>query len=331
MSAPPIRFFGDGLEVILAGHDLPEPPIQWGGTHRKTVTKYANDWVSMQSHGIDYDPIEIEGELKDQRWGHEGYAQRMRGNLEALMQARTIVLLEYAEDKLWGSFDVSFEEVRRDYVRYVVRFEPYWREDPKFQTFFAFESSPATAAASLRTRVDDMVAHGTNPPSSFADTKFLATARLELLSAQNSLNSALGVLDKVATFQEMTIDTHKLVIRGLKQSVNAIQRGLQRNAKLSVEAVSLPGAHVAAASDWVWTLQRKQRLSRKELFDLLRRILGVTRPVSRKRVIVRDGDTLQRIAERELGDFNRWVDIADANDLETPDIYVGQLLVVPRR
>lgn len=330
MAAPPLRFATGDLEVVLAAHDLPEPPIQWGGSHRKTVTRYARDWVSVQSHGIDLELVEIEGELKDSRWV-PGHAQQVRQNLDAMMTARRIVLLEYDSDKLWGSFEVTFEEIRRDFVRYAISFEPLWREDPEFQTFFDFEQTPEAARGRLTQLVDDTVEFGLDPPSSIIDTGFLSQAQLELLSLQNSVNGALSVLQEVANFQEMSLDTHKLVIRGLRRGLNALQLGIERNESIAIEAISSPGARLSASADFVWTLQSKQRLTRAEIFSLIRRILAETRPVSRRRYLVRDGDTLQSIAERELGDFTRWIEIADANDLDTTDVTVGQLLVLPRR
>jgi hypothetical protein len=331
MSAPPLKFSSDDVAVELASHDLPEPPIQWGATHRKTVTRYAGDFVSVQSHGLELQPVEINGELKDGRWGAAGYAQRMRRNLDALMTARRVVQLEYDSDQLWGSFEVTFEEVRRDFVRYQIKFEPYWREDPSAQTFFDFQAEPAAVAGRVRERVRDFFDFGSSPPKSIIDTNWLSALQLEILAAQGDASRVLGVLQDVATFQELALENVELVERAGKRMVRGLSAGLKRNRDLRVETISKPGAYAAMTADFVWTLAKKQRLTRKSIIEMLRRLIRETRPLSTRTYIVRTGDTLQRIARRELGDFNRWVEIADTNDLATTSIQVGQVLLLPRR
>lgn len=331
MSAPPILFATDVFNVELASHDLPEPPIQWGGTHRKTVTRYAGDFVSVQSHGLELQPVEINGELKDGRWGQAGYAQQMKNDLHDMMASRRVVKLEYDNEQLWGSFEVTFEEVRRDFVRYQIKFEPYWREDPNFQRFFNFDAEPASIAGRVRELVRDYFDFGSSPPISIIDTKWLSALQLEILAAQGDASRVLGVLQDVATFQELALENVELVERAGKRMVRGLSAGLKRNRDLRVETISKPGAYAAMTADFVWTLAKKQRLTRKSIIEMLRRLIRETRPLSTRTYIVRTGDTLQRIARRELGDFNRWVEIADTNDLATTSIHVGQVLQLPRR
>lgn len=331
MSAPPILFSTTDTEIELASHDLPEPPIQWGGSHRKTVTRYAGDFVSVQSHGIELQPVEINGDLKDGRWGSPGYAQRMKNLLDALMTSRRIVKLEYDSEQLWGSFEVTFEEVRRDWVQYSIKFEPYWREDPATQTFFDFQAEPAALAGRVQELVGNYFEFGSSPPASIISTRWLSQLQLEILAAQSDASRVLGVLQGVATFQELAIENIELVERAGKRMFRGLSSGLERNKALSIETISKPGAYAAQTGDFVWTLAKKQRLARKSIIELLRRLLRETRPLSTRTYIVRAGDTLQRIARRELGDFNRWVEIADTNDLPTTDLSVGQSLKLPRR
>ena len=48
--------------------------------------------------------------------------------------------------------------------------------------------------------------------------------------------------------------------------------------------------------------------------------------------LVRKGDTLARIARRELGDASAWHVLADYNGLPGPDqIAIGQLISLPSR
>ena len=45
--------------------------------------------------------------------------------------------------------------------------------------------------------------------------------------------------------------------------------------------------------------------------------------------IIKEGDTLWSIAESSYGSGYKWVDIADANNLSTSDIEVGQEITIP--
>lgn len=50
---------------------------------------------------------------------------------------------------------------------------------------------------------------------------------------------------------------------------------------------------------------------------------------STKRIRVKEGDNLRKLAKEHLGDADRWNDIKRLNDLKTSKVEVGQRLVVP--
>ena len=45
--------------------------------------------------------------------------------------------------------------------------------------------------------------------------------------------------------------------------------------------------------------------------------------------VVKPQDTLQSISTRVYGDWERWTDIQEANNLESSDIQTDQILVIP--
>jgi nucleoid-associated protein YgaU len=83
--------------------------------------------------------------------------------------------------------------------------------------------------------------------------------------------------------------------------------------------------------DYIYEGTRQTQRATEGLVAMLRKFLEVSRPKRQRTHIVREGDTLQRLAKIYLGDYTRWTEIADANDLVTSELVVGFSLLIPRR
>lgn len=125
-------------------------------------------------------------------------------------------------------------------------------------------------------------------------------------------------------------------VQGLRAEVAALQVDL-RAVRRELDAVDaadfllvVDGARTIAL--WDWQRQTRRTLARvaSGLLDLQRMAARFAEGDSRKVVIAQDGDTLQTVAARELGDWRAWPDLLAAN----PGVPIGALpggtaLVIP--
>ena len=145
-----------------------------------------------------------------------------------------------------------------------------------------------------------------------------------------------------------------------KRSVEAQVRTLERLARQPSDFADPPTVRIEGSvphTDRVWVLQdvtlgRAHYTTRGfrsrqvvtltlwehisgELLELSKvktfRIRGKDR--KRRIYVVRENDSLPKIAARKLGDWTRWPEIASANDIRDPSrrLKVGRRLVIPRK
>lgn len=91
-------------------------------------------------------------------------------------------------------------------------------------------------------------------------------------------------------------------------------RALLAAADLGAEAAPQRADLVMAA--WRWSRELMASLVRLDAgLALAGEALANVTPLTRRRVTVRQGDTLQSVAQRELGDHRRWRELASLNNL----------------
>jgi nucleoid-associated protein YgaU len=83
---------------------------------------------------------------------------------------------------------------------------------------------------------------------------------------------------------------------------------------------------------WIWQRELRKSLGRMAtgLLTLERQVGEVVSGQHRRTVVVRQGDTWQSIAQRELGDWQAWKALLEANsDVAPGALSPGTVLVVP--
>lgn len=337
MAAEPILFTGQQLRgpnpqfqefsFVLERDDLP-PSITWGRKPRQVITRYTNH-TSLQRLGSELVPMELVGVFDAAEMGDANHAKRQRALIERMIEGAGVVKVEYRDDVLWGTLEASFEELRRDFIRYRLSFIPLWEDDPFEFSAPIIDLSPGEQGDDLEFQVQTTLEFFEDAPA--LDTTFLSTLLLELRRAQANIASGIGQIATFASYAEITQGALALAVRQLTGAHAAMQRAVLRLATASVELLAPANspAVVIAGGVFVFDGQRQIRAVQKDLLETIRELLRSRSPLGTRSYTVREGDTLQRIAAAELGDFSRWTEIADANSLETTQLTIGQQLVLP--
>ena len=320
----------DREQVELLEYDLPTPPIQWGGKLDETVTRYSHGEASVQVHGIEFEPVQIEGVLSDERWDRQGHALEQKRQMLALMHTGGLVRMEYGEEQLWGTFSVTFEEKRRDYIGYAVEFRPYWQTPPEYQKIMNFSPAPTDEGTMIFTELEAMHNTAGEPPGE-VNPSLATQIRLATLSALNKFSAVMNRIGEVTAYFDFNAQTIGLILRDLRATHSAIRGVSERLRGLLPESISEPGIATLRAQNWTMEVERSSRELSAEVLAFIRAFVESVKPATIRTYVVARGDTLQSIARELLGDFSRWMEIADLNDLDTTDLEVGQVLEIGPR
>jgi len=321
--------FGFGYEFELSSHDLPRD-LQIATKLRKTVTHYAGTYTSVQVHGTEMSPMEIEGTFDDSWWGEQGRTKNMIDQIERVAQLGEIVRMEFEGLQLWGTIDFGYTYKTEARAEYRLTFEPFWREDPRQKVYISFAQPPNDLAELLDARLKDTSDFLEDAPFG-VDLSFVADIVLAMASARNAVSNVLGLLSSVADYADLIDRQAGLVRRSLFATVKTVTSVRNRLAAAGENIVQADAGSWLRGGEYVYEGTRRVDTSLEDLVAMLRKFLEVSRPKRQVTHVVRAGDTLQRLAEQYLGDFSRWTEIADANDLEGTAIVVGSVLIIPRR
>ena len=146
------------------------------------------------------------------------------------------------------------------------------------------------------------------------------TARAQHTAIQTlaeGLREALTPVENVVRLDQMDVTVKGLLLQQLQtilEKARAI-RGALSAVDLGQETRS--GDAVDMMRAWIWQKEGASTLLRveREARSALNALVETGGPTAR-RVTVRQGETLQSLAAMHLGDYRRWVEIADANSLE---------------
>lgn len=147
------------------------------------------------------------------------------------------------------------------------------------------------------------------------------------IAAQEGVQSALDT----GAPSEGELEALRASLQGVLDDLRSLVRDLDQVDELAFLLVD-DGRRTVQA--WQW--RRRSRRALLQFIGLARRALDVARELvggqHRRVVVSREGDTLQRIAARELGDWQAWPRLLAANpDLEPGTLAPGTSLVVPEK
>lgn len=331
----PVRFIVEEAggfsfeEVELSDSDLPVS-LPTGRELRKTVTRYAGSYTSVQVHGQKHKPISLEGTFEDTWWGASGHALEMRAAVETIVALGQIVRMEHNETQLWGILECEFVEHTPSKIDYDLKFMPYWAEDPYQFSYTPPAEPPNDLAEALDSRLGEAKDFIENAPDG-VDTSFVKDALFGLASAKNSLGNVLGYLSDVGGYADLAAEQVSMVTRTLFASIRTMNSVKDRIDNAGDSILGDTASAYIRGGDYIYDGGRLVERSLEDLVAMLRKFLEVRRPRRQRVHTVRVNDTLQRLAKLYLGDYTRWVEIADANDLDNTTLTAGSELIIPRR
>lgn len=330
----PIRFVVEASqeEVLLAEHDLP-PEVPQGIKRLRTVTRYSDEHVSVQVHGLELKPIELTGTIDDTWWGAEGHAASMAENLRTLASDGDLVRFEYDDLQLWGLFDVELTRKTVGWYEYKISFEPYWQRNPSFA--FVPLATPEAGSATdwgerAAARAEELRAQVAALPAGL-DSEWLTALTQGISQASVYVSDAMAPLRNAARWSELTRDQVERARAILPRAITTYQSSVKRIQSSAIDVIAQSAVAKLAGFDSTWQIERSVRSLQVELLGILRRLIEIHTPLRQLVHIVGERDTLPRLAQRYLGDYERWPEIADANNLETPLLVPGQALDIPVR
>jgi len=328
-----VREDTDDVEQLeLVEHDLPEPPVQWGGKVDETVTKYASDERSVQVHGHEPEPVHLEGVVDDQWWssGSAGHAERIADTMRAMARSGGLIRMEYGEQR-WGTFDAVVKEVYSNRFEYEIDFRPHWSTPPEAQTVHEFEPAPSEGSAAIADKLEKALATAEDDRPDGIDTSFANEIANTLRRAQNAHAAAAQALSGAVSWAEVPFEAKKTAESRLRSAARGVQSATERLKSTAVSSIAEPGPSELAVDDYNGRVEDQSRRLLADLLAYLREIAASLRPPTRVEHVVGAGETLQSIAQQYLGDWSRWTEIADKNDLDTSTISPGDTLEIPEK
>jgi len=324
----------DGLTFMLTGPDLPhldDTDHVFGGKVDETATHYPGGDTSVQRHGWKFEPVNLQGALEDAKVGVDGHARRMRNVIERFARNDGVIHLQYGEDGRWGTMDARFTEIHRGKIEYEITFRPYWDEPPELQGGVSQGRPPNDAAVAAEQYVNGLDLAGDPPEEVGENLKkqvLLAVARLG-----NAWSDVMQRIQNVAGWADLARDAAELVVRAARSAMSAVESVLRTVESLTPSQATggESGLSELVAVDWASRTARRARLTKAAIFEFIRELRRGRQPRTTRTHVVGQGESLQSIAQDKLGDFSRWIDIADLNDLDTNTLETGQELTLPPR
>lgn len=322
---------GEPIEVTLELHDLPRE-LPSGVRLRKTVSRYSGTYASVQIHGPEYKEIQLVGTLKDEWWGSPGHAEEVQANLEALVTSGGLIRMEHESVQWWGTIEADFVRHRADWIDYEIKFTPEWKEDPRFQQIFAFPDPPNSLAETLRSRIEldaEFLETGFDLGIS---TAWLTELILQQYSALNKIHDAMAIISGVADYAELAEDKIRLAARAVFSATTTLDNVSRRLKDAGAGILEVSAAGQLRGGQWAESAGRRTKKNLADLIALLRKLRDSYIPVEARTHFVTEGDTLQRLSILYLGSMDRWIEIANANQINNnTDLVVGQELRIPKK
>lgn len=152
------------------------------------------------------------------------------------------------------------------------------------------------------------------------------TIRADVAEIAYTARSISDAVDSTTDTRALLLERDRAIV--LRQSCRAVRADLD-----ALDVLTGVAAGSSLLESAIWERQTRQDLLRIEqqagaLIDALGSLLpGGYR---QRRYTVRTGDTLQTIARREMGDWQAWTQIVEANRIDPGEaLTVGSELVIP--
>lgn len=324
-----------GDKIVLAGNWMPKIPFTFGGSQRIKKEFYSGySEPTVQVFGPEESDITINGLFKDKRFSNldlRNISTEIQQQVDAMRIRGNVVRLQLGEFERYAIIkETKFDMERLSRVGYSITFSIIGFNAPKNAIFLQKKKE---------------VPFGINKELIALATQFNLTASSIPESVPQSIADVInGLVNEVAqviatvtnfvdqifsTVQDIktAINRVKGLIKYAQQKLNAYKR--QVGAIFSFDpSTSITGRYssarysssgIAAASGLTALLERLRAQFSTLINDL---------PLARN--LIKQGDTLQKIAIKFYGNANDWKKIYDYNNLTSTDLTPGVMLEIPR-
>lgn len=335
----------DADKVQLVGRFMPHIPLEYGGSQRLAKEYYpGNSEPTVHILGSQESDTVFKGRFKTGKFKSENESlrdaaveyqelidgMRLRGNLVR------------AELGLWMRFgfieDVKFRMNRLQDIEYEIKFYVVGFNPPTLDKNTRADGNVIIPNKQLITLAAEALASSSDIPESMptdlADkingfvndvaekvnlvTNFVSAVTSDIEAVTKAANRALGLVKNARAF-----------ISSTKRNVAAIGTSLETlGGSFSTEAQKT--ANTLKNVNHLHTVQRNFSSLAAQLAAIQASFAIYARSVPQFRHLVRNGDTLQKLAMKYYKNAESWKRIYDHNKLTTTDLVIGSVLEIPK-
>lgn len=305
MYSYPIILKSKSTEVRLENHMLPAPPLSFTTGMKIKKNEYpGNPEPTVQVLGTNYQPIEVAGKFMDLRARKDGFAERMRLELQTLKDKGEEIVFQYASQIFVGMIEeLTFETYNIREIGYKLKFNLFTMELKKTSkklTSLADVDKLQKKASALKDLVDKA-----------------QTLNNKIVNLHNSVWQYINEIKEKTGLNDINqlINLSRLSANEINSMLNEIRRLKPQN------FIDIQG---------VQEIQKSTMELRQENLNYL---TAVTKQANGDRkfivYIVAQDDTLMSISTKFYGTADAWGPIAIENKLTTTVLTLGQKLVIP--
>lgn len=342
-------------KVVLLGSFMPQVPFSFGGEQR-LITEYypGNSEPTVQVFGPKEDQVTIRGKFKLKKLNANNAAIKNQSDLSDLRQAA----LEYQElvdaMRIRGNLiRITLGEWRRYGFIEKTKFDLKMVTDIAYEiTFMIVGFNPPTNHKILRTTDSNIIA----PNKALTDkaAEALAAARTMPTEMPQSIGDFLndqidtvagavatvtGFVDSILSDAEALNRSAQRALGLIKYARATISQTVRRVNTLSMSVGNLGADFKSAALQTSATILNANHIHKTRaqfyslsslLASLQKQFEALRKTVPMIRHLVRDGDTLQKIALKYYNNADNWQQIYSHNKLRTTELTVGSVLEIPK-
>lgn len=331
--------------VVLQGNFMPNEAFKHGGTQKIVKDYYpGNAEPVTQVLGPQEDNITVRGKFKTKRFKDNALrlaAREYSELVDAMRRRGNLVRITLGEFKRYGYIErSSFEFMRLQEISYEIEFSIVGLSMPSNTKQLEGDdqdinrpnkeltAAAAAAVATYKNYPDSMprtlseflndqistVAEAIGLVTGFIDNVFNTAENLEA-SAGRAVGLIKNARTKIAVYQ---------------RRVGALDYGLT-NLAGGVSAAGKGTAYKYLNANHLFKSQSAMLSLSQQLAALQKRFEALARTVPFRRHLVRQGDSLQKLAVIYYGDAELWKRIYDHNKLTSTALDRGKVLEIPRR
>jgi LysM repeat protein len=325
----------EGDSVVLVGNMLPKDKLKYGGSQRIKKEFYSGySEPTMQVFGPEETDLTINGKFKDKKYSKpemKGVALEIAQQIDAIRIRGSIVRIRLGEFERFAIIlRTDFDMIRITDVDYSITFSIIGFNAPKNAIFiqknkefpFAINKDLIAQAAAFESERSSIPA---TVPRSIAETinGLISDVSSAVKVVTDFVDTVISTVDDVRS----SVERAKGLVKYAQNKIRSYQRTVGSfNAFDSAQALT---GRYENAKFYSSSASSSVALS-KTLQQLKRQLAGLSDGLPLGRHLVRQDDTLQKIAIKFYGTADNWKKIYDFNGLTSTQLVNGRLLNIPR-